>query len=148
MVLASFNNLKVGSSSSGASVTRKVERPSLRRIWLSASEITVRVLSPRKSIFKSPNSSTGSLGYCVVKIPSCVVSGTSSLRGRSAMITPAACVPTFRTIPSITRPVSTICFAIGLFSYSFLNSGLFSIASSSEILRSSGTILASLSASA
>ena len=53
IVLASFNNLKVGSSSSGASDTRKLVKPSLLRIWLSASEITVRVFEAKEIHFQS-----------------------------------------------------------------------------------------------
>ena len=83
-----------------------------------------------------------------MRIPSCVVNGTSSLSGRSTIITtPMRQVPTFLTIPSITFPVSTICLAIGLFSYSFEFGTFFLMASSREIFRSSGTIFANLSAS-
>ncbi len=119
----------------------------VRRTLFCASSMTVRVFSPRKSILRSPRSSQGPLGYWVVRSPSCKVTGTRLVISWSAMITPQACLPVLRTIPSIIRPCSTMLRATELFATSCWSSGDFDTASSREILISSGIILASLLAS-
>ena len=48
----------------------KSGRLRVARTFSCASEMTVRVLSPRKSILSRPRSSDGPLGYCVVRSPS------------------------------------------------------------------------------
>ena len=64
------------------------------------------------------------------------------------MMIPAACLPVLRTIPSSTRAWSMMRFATGFRATSSRSSALLVMASSRVMLSSSGTILASRSASA
>ena len=86
----------------------------------SASSITSRLRSPRKSIFSRPICSTGFIENCVtvrymrspfssVLLASASCSGTMSVSGRSAMTTAAAWIEELRTIPS--RPLATSMIA-------------------------------------
>mgnify|MGYP007132072849 CR=1 FL=1 len=120
----------------------------VRRTFSTASEITVRVFSPRKSIFSRPSLPTAFMSNCTVTSPSCSVRGTNSSSGLSVMMMPAACLPVLRTMPSSTRAWSKIRFATGLRLTSSRSSALFVIESSSVMLSSSGIIFASRSASA
>ena len=89
---------------------------------VSASSITSRFRSPRKSIFSRPSSSTGFIENWVTvrntfspfsSVPaSAICSGTMSVSGRSAITTAAAWIEELRTIPSSPWATSTICFAV------------------------------------
>ncbi len=101
--------------------------PDERSMMSSASSMTSRLRRPRKSILRSPSSSTGFIEYCVTvrytRWPSSPVpasascSGTMSVSGRSAMTTAAAWIDELRTIPSRPFATSMICFAVGSESY-------------------------------
>src|ERR1043166_9232824 len=86
------------------------------RIRFTVSSITVSVLSPRKSIFSSPRSFSGSIGYWVsTSLPfTSRQSGMYSVRSRSAMTTPAACIPALWERASRIFPYSTSCFVCDL----------------------------------
>ena len=85
----------------------------------SASSITSRLRSPRKSIFSRPSCSTGFIENWVTvrntfspfsSVPaSAICSGTMSVSGRSAITTAAAWIEELRTIPSSPWATSTIC---------------------------------------
>ena len=90
----------------------------------SASSMTSRLRSPRKSIFSSPSCSTGFIENCVtirysrsprssVVPASASWSGTTSVSGMPAMTTAAAWIDELRTIPSRPLATSMICFAVG-----------------------------------
>ena len=89
----------------------------------SASSITSRLRSPRKSIFSRPISSIGFIENCVTvrklrspfsPVPaSASCSGTMSVSGRSAITTAAAWIEELRTIPSRPWAVSMMRFASG-----------------------------------
>ena len=70
-----------------------------------AASSVVRLRRPRKSIFKSPAFSMSPISHWVVttslalSLLGSFCSGTSSSSGRSAITTPAACVPTLRFMP-------------------------------------------------
>ena len=54
--------------------------------------ITVNVLKPRKSIFKSPSSSNVVIIYCVEILPSLTYKGTYVSTGSFVITIPHACV--------------------------------------------------------
>ncbi len=97
--------------------------PVERSMMSSASSITSRLRSPRKSILSSPICSTGFIVNCVTvrntrspfsSLPaSAIWSGTMSVSGRSAITTAAACSEELRTMPSRPWATSTICRAMG-----------------------------------
>ena len=61
--------------------------------WSTAFWITVSVRSPRKSIFRSPSSSSVVMVNWVVMVPSAALeSGTYSSTDSRLMTTPAACI--------------------------------------------------------
>ena len=88
----------------------------------SASSITSRLRSPRKSIFSRPSCSTGFIENWVTvrntfspfsSVPaSAICSGRMSVSGRSEMTTAAAWIEELRTIPSSPWATSTICLAV------------------------------------
>ena len=90
----------------------------------SASSITSRLRSPRKSIFSRPICSIGFIVNCVTVRNTCspfssvpasaICSGTMSVSGRSAITTAAAWIEELRTIPSSPCATSTICLAVGV----------------------------------
>jgi len=105
--------------------------PVERSTMSSASSITSRLRSPRKSIFNRPISSTGFIVNWVTvrstlspfsSVPaSATWSGTMSVSGRSAITTAAAWIEEFRTIPSSPFATSMICAASGSLSTSALS---------------------------
>ena len=95
---------------------------------LQVSSMTVRLRSPKKSIFKSPSSSNAVMVYCVTAAPSFTLSGTYSSTGRSVITTPAACVDACLGIPSTLIAMSSSLFAVASVWHISLNSGVFSIA--------------------
>ena len=93
--------------------------------------MTVKVRSPRKSIFKSPSSSIVVMTNCVVIVPSELRdNGTYSSIAFWEITTPAACMEVWRGRPS------------SLFAMSM---SLFTVSSDSYIERSSGFIMSALS---
>ena len=98
--------------------------PVERSTMSSASSITSRLRSPRKSIFSSPSCSTGFIENCVTvrktRSPfssapaSAICSGTMSVSGRSEITTAAAWIEELRTIPSRPCATSTICLAVAV----------------------------------
>ena len=88
----------------------------------SASSITSRLRSPRKSILSRPSCSTGFIENWVTirktfspfsPVPaSAIWRGTISVSGRSAITTAAAWIEELRTIPSRPWATSTICLAV------------------------------------
>ena len=110
--------------------------------------ITVKVLSPKKSIFKSPNSSNVVMIYWVEIIPSLTYRGTYVSTGSFVITIPQACVEACLGIPSNPIAISNNFFISWSDSY-FSNSSLFcSIAFFIVICNSLGIIFASWSASA
>ena len=117
--------------------------------------MTVRVVSPRKSNFTRPAASTSSLANWVMRTfsPGRWYTGTKSHSGRSAITTPAACIPAWRWSPSramaicstsrevTSRPSSRVPRTVG-FSIISRRRGSISIASLRVMLRTSGTSLA------
>ena len=118
------------------------------RIKSSVSRITVSVLSPRRSTFKSPNSSSVPIGNCVVTDSSFFWSGTNSLIGFSDITTPEACVEAWRGSPSSLQERSMSLFTFASVLYKSLSSLDSSIARASVMLSSFGISLAILSTSA
>ena len=115
---------KVLASSSGID-SISTSSPRERRMMSTASSITSRLRSPRKSIFSRPISSIGFIEYWVTILywraglpfgpfsagaprSSASCSGTISSSGRSAITTAAAWIELLRTIPSSPRATSTI----------------------------------------
>ena len=89
-VRPSLSILKTAGSSSGMVSTRN---PGSRlRTIFAASSSTVRLRSPRKSIFSSPSSSSVVIWYWQTTDSSFFDSGTYSYTGFSVMTTPAACI--------------------------------------------------------
>ena len=107
----------------------------------------VRLRRPRKSIFRSPAFSMSPISHWVVTTSLALSllgsfwSGTSSSSGRSAITTPAACVPTLRFIPSSRRAKSSSRATSGSSSASRRSAGSSLIASSSVMLSRAGTSL-------
>ena len=117
------------------------------RIMSSVSRITVRVLSPRKSIFSRPSLSMVPIGYWVVMTSSLRCSGTYSTTGFPVISTPAAWVEACLGMPSSVRAVSISCFTRGCSSYICLSMGEIVSALVSVIPRSNGIALATASVS-
>ena len=113
-----------------------------------ASLSTVRVLSPRKSIFNSPSSSMVFIGNWVTRVSSFLDNGTYSTRGLPEITTPAAWVEECLGIPSKDLEISIRYFTLSSSSYCLLSSGFISIALSMVMLSSIGIILAITSTSA
>jgi len=97
--------------------------------WL-AFDMIVRVTRPKKSTLSRPNSSIIDISYCATVLIGRfslwlvgLCRGIYSVIGLSLMITPAACVPTFRMLPSIRLAVSIRRFRYAAESYSSRNSG-------------------------
>ena len=69
--------------------------------------MTVRVFSPKKSIFNSPASSATALSNWVhaMALSLAVATGTKLVMSSGVMMTPQAWMPVFRTLPSRTRAV-------------------------------------------
>ena len=115
----------------------------------SASCITVRVRRPRKSIFRSPSSSSVVIVNCVVTEPSDPRdNGTNSSIARWPITTPAACMDVCLGRPSSLLDISISSFTCSSSWYSFLNSGFIFRALSNVIFSSVGTIFAMLSTNA
>ena len=113
-----------------------------------ASWITVRVLKPKKSIFKSPSSSKVVIINCVDICPSLTYKGTYVSTGSLVITTPQACVEACLGIPSKALAMSSIFPTSSSCSYKSLNSLFCSNALSIVIWSSFGIILANLSQSA
>ena len=121
-----------------------------------ARDMIVSVARPKKSTLSNPRWSMVDISNCVtvlIGVSSFLLvgrlSGIYSTTGLSVMITPAACVPAFRITPSISLAVSTSSRTYDFVSYSCLNSGIFSSASSivTALPGTLGIILAILSTS-
>ena len=75
--------------------------------------MTVSVLRPRKSIFKSPSSSKVVMVNCVTTVPSAFLERGTNLSTRSlAMSTPAACMLVCLGRPSSFMLMSTRYFML------------------------------------
>ena len=108
--------------------------------------ITVKFLSPKKSIFKSPSSSKVVIIYCVVIEPSAALdNGTYSSTGFPQITTPAACIDACRGSPSSLLDISIRYFTSGSESYNVFNSIFCFKAPSRVMLSSCGIIFAILS---
>ena len=108
--------------------------------------ITVSVRSPRKSIFKRPNSSNVTIVYCVVMLPSeALDSGTNSSTGFGLITTPAAWTEVCRGSPSKRIAISISFFAESSVSYIVRSSGFIFIAFAIVIPSSIGIAFATLS---
>ena len=95
---------KVSLSSSGMASSRK--DGSCSCTIFTASSSTVRFRRPRKSILRSPSSSSVVMTYWHTTVPSLEDRGTYSYTGRFVITTPAAWVEAFRGIPSNDLAVS------------------------------------------
>ena len=73
--------------------------------FLTASLMTVRVFSPKKSILSRPASSATALSNCVqaMALSLAVATGTKLVMSSGVMITPQAWMPVLRTLPSRMR---------------------------------------------
>ena len=116
-----------------------------RRIIFSASAMTVRLRSPKKSIFKSPSSSRVVMVYWVTIASSFLASGTYFSTESRAITTPAAWVEAWRGIPSIFKAWSISSLTCGSLSYMMRRSGERSSAFSMVICSSIGMAFATLS---
>ena len=108
----------VGASSSGIAST-SILSPVVCRMFSRASSMTLRLVSPRKSIFSRPICWTPSMSNWVTTASRSLVdrcSGTKFISGSGAMTTPAAWVLAFRQMPSSRRALSMICLAQSSFS--------------------------------
>ena len=115
-----------------------------------AAASVVRLRRPRKSIFSSPAFSMSPISHWVVTTSLALSllgsfwSGTSSSSGRSAITTPAACVPTLRFIPSSRRAKSSSRATSGSSSASRCSAGSSLIASSRVMFEPGGDQLVDL----
>ena len=102
MVSPLWNSSYVFLSSMGIS-SGLITIPLVCSIYLIASLIKVKVFKPRKSILSSPASSATELSYCVQTRSEsfAVATGTKFVKSSGVIITPHACMPVFRTEPSI-----------------------------------------------
>ena len=111
-----------------------------------ASLMTVNVLSPRKSIFKSPSSSMVVMINCVVIVPSDALdSGTYSSIAFCEITTPAACIEVCRGSPSKRFDISISVRTFSSDSYMPRSSGFICSAFSIVIFSSFGIIFAMVS---
>ena len=111
-----------------------------------ASLMTVNVLSPRKSIFKSPSSSMVVMINCVVIVPSDALdSGTYSSIAFCEITTPAACIEVCRGSPSKRFDISISVRTFSSDSYMPRSSGFICSAFSIVIFSSFGIIFAIVS---
>ena len=111
--------------------------------------ITVRVRSPRKSIFKSPSSSMVVMVNWVVMVPSAALDkGTNSSMERLPITTPAACMEVCLGSPSRRLDMSIRLWTVSSSLYAFFRSGFMTSALSSVMPRSLGIIFAMESQSA
>ncbi len=86
--------------------------------------MTVSVRNPRKSILRSPSSSSVVIVNCVTSDPSDASdSGTYSSIASLPITTPAACIDACRGRPSRRMEASTSSFTCGSSSYAFFSSG-------------------------
>ena len=108
---------------------------------LAAFLMTVRVLRAKKSILRSPSSSTVVMVNWVTTTPSFpIASGIRSSAGAEQITTPAACTDGFLGRPSSLSDISMSFFACSSFSYRSFSSGFIFIAFVNVILGSEGTI--------
>ena len=121
-----------------------------RRIMRTASRITVSVRRPRKSIFRSPSSSSVVMVYWVTTLRPRSSAGAHNLSPeRSAMTTPAAWVEACRGMPSSLRGhVDQLLHVRVVVILALAARGYLSSALSMVIFSSKGTILATRSTSA
>ena len=136
-----WNRRYVGASSSGMS-SISISIPLLFLILFKVWVMMSKVFKPRKSIFSSPASSTSEPSYCTTMVSEFleVANGMQSNRLSRPMMTPQACTPVPRSVPSSFKANCKVCFTNGVpFSSSFFSSGVASMAFS-RVLASSGTI--------
>ena len=108
--------------------------------------ITVSVRSPKKSIFRSPNSSMVVMVNCVVMVPSDALdNGTYSSIGFWLITTPAACMDVCLGRPSNLLDISISFFTDSSDSYMPRSSGFINSALSMVIPSSFGIALAIVS---
>ena len=145
-----WNNSIVSLSSAGSAST-STSMPRNSFMLAKHSLITVSVLSPRKSIFRSPSDSTKWPSYCVVRSdsPSVAITGVVSRSGSRLMMMPHACTPLFLTEPHSSSARRSTRFVSSVpWSRSLRRSGLASYAFSNFLMvGSKGTIEASRLAS-
>ena len=114
------------SSSANSSGSKTI--PRFSKIIFTASLIKVRVFNPKKSIFSKPASSATELSNWVQTISEsfAVATGTKLVMSSGVIITPQACIPVFRTVPSIsiafwrTSPFKSVPLKIPLNSLALL----------------------------
>ena len=121
---------------------------SCSRTIFAASSRTVRFLRPKKSILRSPSSSSVVIWYWHTTDSSFFDRGTYSYTGLSVMTTPAACILACRGIPSKASATSMSRCMVSSFSY-ISRSGFEILSASLMVMPSAmGTFFATLSVSA
>ena len=89
------------------------------RMFESVSLMMERVFSPRKSILTNPTSSITVPSYCVITLSSlvslstAVLSGTRLIRSSAPIMSPQACTPVWRTVPSSISAYFRVLESIG-----------------------------------